>query len=42
MRPACGIYLSEPGVQFLPWERQISSAVPDIREGSLLSKIFNT
>jgi len=42
MTPACGIYLSEPGVQLFPWEHQISSAVSDIREGSPLSKIFNT
>ena len=40
MKPAFGIYLSEPGVNLFPWEHQISSAVPDTREGSPLSKNF--
>jgi hypothetical protein len=38
MKPACGIYYNAPAVSLFPWEHQISSAVPDTREGAPLSK----
>ncbi len=33
MQPACGIYLSGPGMRVSPWEPQISSAVSATRAG---------